>query len=499
MRSMATLVTTERVGAPAGVAGGWSTLGTVLATLFGGLLAVTFHAYRKLSLAFFTSAASLLKALGLAPIARRFPFFFTALAVASGIALAPLCDRIFSGAPPDRTLLGGLAGYWLAGGVYMLASEVLCTPPGKLEGVRAAVAEGFPERWFSTVLANPVDAYFVRVTLNDTLLVVPALVAIALRPGISPFTWLLCLLGHRVTARIHEAMDHANIHNHVFQPRRGAPPLAAMLCRAVGLYQEYALNVAVGRIPGWYPIQHVAVHHAEDGSLDDNQTTVERDRTSFLQYCATCTTWLASKLFAVDTARYLHARRLPKLFRSLVLHIAGYYAFVALLALVAWPAALFLVFSRAFPIPDSVITHYNWHGFVDTAQFTNTYRNTVHIASSAELGFLGLNAHLHHHLHPACHWSVLAPEARLEEPRYRREGVAILAPSFGDRTWLLKLLFERRFDALGEQFAAIGDAPREDFPRLLEERTRPLVPRRWPRALVAFDRALGRAFARVLL
>ncbi|MEO7326973.1 MAG: fatty acid desaturase [Minicystis sp.] len=484
--------------APASNARESGVLAEVAATAFGLVFALIFYVYRKVTLTVFSAAAGLYKAIGVAPLIRRFPTIAAALSVASALAAAPLADRVFSLHRPRLSTLAALAAYWLAIGVFMLSSEVLSTPPGKLERLRAAVDARFPDRWFAGVLSHPLDAYFVRVTLNGTLLVVPALLAIALRPP-SVLTCVFCLLGQRVIAGVHEAMDHANIHNHVFQPRRDASPVAAALCRVMGFYQAYVLNIAVGRIPGWYPIQHVAVHHAEDGSLDDNQTTVLRDRTSFLQYCATCTTWLASKLFALDIAHYLLVRGRTKLLRSLVLHVAGYYLFLALLMLVSWPAALFLLFARAFPIPDTVITQYNWHGFVDSAQFHNPYRNTIHIASTAELAFLGLNAHLHHHLHAACHWSELGPAGRLEEPRYRAEGAAVLLGNGRDRMRLIKLLFARSFDELAAEFASIGEAPREDFARLIEERTRPLVPRRWPPALEAFDRALGAAFSRVLL
>jgi hypothetical protein len=406
---------------------------------------------------------------------------------------------VFAAARPTPSTLAACAAFWLSTGVLMIATEVLCMPPGRIDAVREAIGRRFPERWFAGVLAEPLDAIFVRVAINNSLLVIPAVLAIALHPRPSPLTWVLCFLGQRVCARVHEAMDHANLHNHVFHPRRDAPPLARALCHALGLYQAYPLNVAMGRIPRWYAIQHLAVHHAEDGSLDDNQTTVLRDRTSFLQYCAASTSWLLSQLFAVDVARYLFVRGRRKLLRSLLLHVAGYHLFLVLLGQVSWPAALFLLLARAFPVPDAVITQYNWHGFVDTRQFANTYRNTVHIASTAELGFLGLNAHLQHHLHAAGHWSELAPAARRDEARYRAEGVAVLRANGRERTRLLRLLFERRFEELGGEFAAIGDAPREDFASILEERTRPLVPRRWSRALESIDRALSVAFARALL
>ncbi|MFO0761329.1 MAG: fatty acid desaturase [Byssovorax sp.] len=478
---------------------GTSGLVTVSSTLFGLVFALSFYIYRKVTLAIFAAAAGVFKALRLAPVIRRAPTTFALLSVAGAIAAAPFGDLVFALQRPSRAALLGLAAYWLSSGVFMLASEVLCTPPGELTRLREVLDRRFPERWFLRWLDHPVDAYFVRVTIHSTILVVPALLAFALRPSPSPLTALFCLLGQRVIARVHEAMDHGNIHNQVFRPRADAPPVAAAICRAVGFYQEYPLNLAVGRIPGMYPIQHVAVHHAEDGSLDDNQTTVLRDRTSFLQYCATCTTWLLSRLFALDVAYYLLVRRRTKLLRSLLLHVAGYYLFLGLVALVSPHAVLLIFISHALPTPDTVITQYNWHGFVDIADFHNTYRNTIHVASTVELGFLGLNAHLHHHLHASCHWSEIANEARREEDRYRREGAAILRGSNRDRMLLVKLLFARDFKALAGEFASIGDAPREDFARILEERTLPLVPRRWPAALVSFDRALGRAFARVLL
>jgi hypothetical protein len=472
---------------------------TVAATLLGVTLALAFYSYRKVSSAFFGAATATLKRCGLPPLIRRFPTLTAGLGLAGAIASAPFGDRLFSGARPDLRALAGLAVFWISTGLYLFGGDVISTPPMRFDGLREAIARRFPERWFQHQLSHPLDAYFVRVTLNDAFLVLPVLVAIALRPAPSPLLMALYLVTLRVVGLIHEAMDHGNIHNHLFRPKRGASPFAALLCRAVGMFQEYPLNLAVGRIPGWYRVQHVAVHHGEDGGLDDNQTTVPRDRTSFLQYGASITSWLLSRFFAVDVALYLMAHGHRKMLRSLVLHVAGYYLALALLAKLCWPVVLCLVFARIFTTPDSVVTHYNWHGFVDARDFANPYLNTVHVEGKMEHGFLGLNAHLHHHLHAACHWSDLAPEARREEARYRAEGVVVLRANGRERTQLLKLLFERRFTDLGEEMAAIGDAPREDFARILEERSQPLWPRRWPRALDQLDRALSVTVARLLL
>ncbi len=473
-------------------------LATALATVVGVALALAFYVYRKVTLVFFDAAVSALKLARLDALVTRFPTTFAALGLAGALAAAPFGDRLFSFARPDLTAALGLAAFWLASGVYLLASGPLTMPPMQLDGLRASVAARFPERWFARVLTHPLDAIFVRVTINNTLLIVPVVVAIVVRRTPSPLTFVLYLLALRVVGLIHEAMDHANMHNHVFRPKRGAPPLAAALCKAIDLYQEYVLCTAVGRIPGWYPVQHLAVHHGEDGSLDDNQTTVVRDRTSFLQYCALCTSWLFSKAFGLDIARYLFVRGRTKLLRRLLVHVAGYYLFIAALTWLFGPAVLFLLFARAFVTPDTVITHYSWHGFVDPRHFGNVYLNTVHVVGAMDHGFLGLNAHLHHHLHPACHWSELSPAARLEEDRYRAEGVVVVRANGRDRMLMLRLLFERRFEDLAGEMTAIGDAPREDFARLLEERTRPLWPRRWPAALERFDRALGTAVSRWL-
>ena len=47
---------------------------------------------------------------------------------------------------------------------------------------------------------------------------------------------------------------------------------------------EYPVTLLTIRVPEFYRIQHVYVHHVEGNGPDDTQSTMAYDRTSFLDF-----------------------------------------------------------------------------------------------------------------------------------------------------------------------------------------------------------------------
>ena len=75
-----------------------------------------------------------------------------------------------------------------------------------------------------------------------------------------------------------EITDHTNIHTRIFQPKLGATPRVKRLLGWLQVYFECVLTLLVARVPGYYRVQHVHIHHTEDNGPADSQTTLPYDR-----------------------------------------------------------------------------------------------------------------------------------------------------------------------------------------------------------------------------
>ena len=81
-----------------------------------------------------------------------------------------------------------------------------------------------------------------------------------------------------------EMVEHQNIHTRVFSPKVGTSPRIKALLKALQFYFEYIFALLTSRVPGFYRVQHVYVHHVEDNGPLDTQTTLPYDRTSFFDF-----------------------------------------------------------------------------------------------------------------------------------------------------------------------------------------------------------------------
>src|SRR5262249_32102171 len=151
-------------------------------------------------------------------------------------------------------------------------------------------------------------AIFVRILLYNSLLLVPGFIALCI--SFSIWSASIFVVGVLAAAARVETLDHTNIHNHLFAHAhlRGRERLVV---GTLDLYQAWILNPVCLRMPNWYRVQHVVVHHAEDNGVEDTQSTLPYDRTSYLDFARSAFRVALSMCFAVDVLRYLarHRRR----------------------------------------------------------------------------------------------------------------------------------------------------------------------------------------------
>ena len=178
--------------------------------------------------------------------------------------------------------------FWLSLGLlaraYLLYTECADT----FDGLNQSIEERPLERWLASVLHHPVDAVFTRVWVANSVLMAPMTLLLILPNTINYFV----IMAYATTLLLgqfpQEIVEHQNIHTRVFAPKIGANPRVKMLLNALQFYFEYIFALLTSRVPGFYRVQHVYVHHVEDNGPLDTQTTLPYDRTSFYRFQPSC-------------------------------------------------------------------------------------------------------------------------------------------------------------------------------------------------------------------
>ncbi len=427
-----------------------------------------------------------------------------------------LCYVVSCGAPFGLVMLSGpirwssvidgrplaflqLAVCLLLLAVVRVAADQLNLNPPTFAAIEAHNESHWPERWFAANVHKPIDAYFVRMLVNNTAVLLPAWIVV-LAWELNPFTVLLFLSAQGAVGLQGETIDHTNLHNHVFRPARHASRRARWVLRATDIYVQLLLNPLISRIPWWYVVQHRYVHHIESNAKADVQSTVGYDRTSFVDYCRFALQQSLSLVFAVDVWRWVRAYRRPRVRSTMTRQLGSgmvlWYGSLAVIAAVQWPAALLIWLTRFRVGMDLAMNAIRWHGFVDPHDPGNLYRSNTDIhnpAFSNEHGYFGSDFHLTHHLYPALHWTNAPAKAKSQTSACVAQGSLRL--TWGE-TLLepLPAMWRRDYGAIAERLVPIAGDERSPQTLLatIEERLRPVDPRARNDWGLAVDRSLGR-------
>jgi hypothetical protein len=375
---------------------------------------------------------------------------------------------------------------------------VLMTTAGSNEGTRAGrvnlhVNPSRPcETWFVQRMRHRDDAVWVRLLFVVSLMVWPALAMMVRTESFGLVTILMYSAVMSVTSTAIVNFEHADSHYHFFRTHRATSPLARLVFTVIDVYVKYVLSLALARVPNWYEVQHVVIHHAEDNGPNDTQSTLEYDRASFIDFARCAHRFALSGLVSADVIAYLVKNKRRKALRSLLAGLIAFYAFIVALALINWRCAVVILIWRYISGIMSTTGFFQEHGIVDVSRPTNIYTNSLHfIAPDNSHGSRGEDFHIAHHLRPAHHWTNYQCQVGEEMAQYEAQGAVGFIDGAGHVSEYFQLLWKRDFVGLTKYFVRFGSQMSEvEMAELLRARTRPLSCNR--NTCLAWDLLLGR-------
>jgi hypothetical protein len=387
-------------------------------------------------------------------------------------------------------------------GIYFCSALAYLEFPIELSSLERVVERRPLERWLSKGLRRGIDAIFATLVWRVSVLAVPPFVLLAWPGGFSVESALFFLTTVMVSGPTLETIDHTDIHNHVFTPAASATRLQRTLLRTLELFHTYVLCQILLRMPLWYRCQHVSLHHADNNTLADHQSSLRYDSTSFTDF-----SWCAAKMtlstqLPVDVFLQLRERKKYKQSRELVWGAAVAYASLALLAWLSLPAFVCQMGMRLIGGTLSAIGFFRWHGLVDASATDNSFKNSLNIAipkvdTDTHYDFGG-RLHIEHHDKPGRHWSDLARDARANLARYDEEQ-SLLITLKGSQGFV-GLLWRRDFEAIAVEVAplGVGRQPPPELQAVLRARARLDLNRKEGSIAHSLDRTVSRAMSRVV-
>lgn len=428
----------------------------------------------------------------------RHPFAWLLGATALNVFLTQSVPGFFPDYSNPREIFLEI-GFWLSLGLvaraYLLYTECADT----FEGLNDSIAARPLERWLASVLHHPVDAVFTRVWVANSVLMAPMTLLLILPQTMNYFVIMayatMLLLGQFPQ----EIVEHQNIHTRVFAPKIGTRPPIKILLGVLQFYFEYIFALLTSRAPGFYRVQHVYVHHAEDNGPLDTQTTLPYDRTSFFGFSLHAFWQSLDLVSGCLLLNYLIKKGKKRQVREIIKGLSIWYTFVLGVAAVNPVAALYLFLSRFLGGPFITLITFYQHGLVDPDEPYEVHGHTIDFVD-AEHGNLGFDYHVEHHLKPARHWSHYFEEyTRAVAKDGGHPAIVMQKDQFGPLA-LMAALWRKDYAAIARH-ARMRDIPEnnaEELSRIVGERARPIGAGERSGIAAGIDTIISRAMAAVL-
>lgn len=406
-------------------------------------------------------------------------------------ALTQTIDSFFPDYSSPREILLELA-LWAAVGIFARCYLAYTALPPTFDELKADIASRWPERWFAANLNNPLDAAFTRLFIGNAVAMIPVTILLILPSTLNYFVVALWTAALLLVLFPQDLIEHSHMHNRIFTARVGSSSRVKRVLAICQWLFEYPVTLLTIRMPEFYRIQHVYIHHVEDNGPDDTQSTMAYDRTSFLDYARHALLQGLDLLTGCLVIPYLKRKGKKRQLKELLQGMAVFYAVVLVIAFVNPIAACLVVVSRL--LGGQILSFFAFfqHGLIDPHDVTNVHGNTINYEGD-EHGHLGADFHVEHHLKPARHWSVYCDESRKETAAHDDGHRAmVVAKGFYSPLGMMRALWMRDFagvatrarvSGLGEDTAAIA--------RHVEERTRPIGAAERSGVMARLDRWLG--------
>jgi fatty acid desaturase len=318
------------------------------------------------------------------------------------------------------------------------------------------------ERWALSMIHDPRDLPFVRLSVEIMLVLVPFAVLLYI-PGV--FRWWLAPIYMAVNMGLffdrYILMLHNTSHRPLFKPPY----------RKLNRVIPWFLGPFFGETPETYYSHHMGMHHADGNLPNDLSTTMPFQRDSVLDFHK----YFFKFLFSHPAMyRYFTERKRYKLWRRFLTGELMYLAITVGLAFISWQATL-VVFWIPLLMARYLMMAGNWaqHAFVCAEQPDNDYRASITcINTRYNRRCFNDGYHIGHHVRANRHWTEL-PQDFLDNRETYREQKAIVFEGidfFGVWFWLML----KRYDVLVKHFVDLEDEPRskKEIIALLKERTR---------------------------
>ena len=378
---------------------------------------------------------------------------------------------------------------------YLLYTECADT----FDGLNTSIADRPLERWLARVLHHPVDAVFTRVWVANSVLMAPMTLLLILPNTINYFV----IMAYATTLLLgqfpQEIVEHQNIHTRVFSPKIGASPRIKMLLNALQFYFEYVFALLTSRVPGFYRVQHVYVHHAEDNGPLDTQTTLPYDRTSFFDFSLHAFWQGVDLVTGCLLLNYLTKKGKKRQIREIIRGLAIWYAALLVVGVFNPTAAIYLFLSRLLGGPFITLITFYQHGLVDPDDPHEVHGHTIDFVA-AEHGNLGFDYHVEHHLKPARHWSHYYEEyTRAADKNGGHPAIVMQKDQFGPLA-LMAALWRKDYPSIARhaRLHGIPEDNAEELARIVGERARPIGAAERSGIWAGIDAAMSRVMAVVI-
>ena len=294
------------------------------------------------------------------------------LAAFVGMALG-----LFSAMPATAQILPWFGGWFVRDSIFVIGLVLLVNGAPHALAAASVVKMSSEEisdpieAWFAGRLAHVADAVWPSVLLLMSLLILPAAIAMVIPNAFGAKTVTVYAVALWVTWKPATDFEHADSHYHFFRGHRAERPRERTLFRVLDFCVTYIFTLASARVPHWYEVQHVVIHHAEDNGLDDTQSTLRYDRASFVDFARCANRFAMSGLFSVDVFEYLARKRRAKASRRLMIGMLLFYGMIGALVLVDWRVAVVIFAARYASGVISSMGFFQEHGIIDMSDPEN--------------------------------------------------------------------------------------------------------------------------------
>lgn len=378
--------------------------------------------------------------------------------------------------------------------LYRFVPEAL-EVPATLEEIRQLVQTHRLEKWVGAKMRNRLDTVWLRPLLVLLVLSIPAWLGLVTMGTINVWTVLWYAVVIVVASETVATFEHANGHYLFFRLSRRVKRSDRVIMGTLRFLFEHLLDLMLARIPHWYGVEHILVHHVEDNGPSDLQSTEPYDRASFIDFSRCANRFALSGMFPLDVIQYLVRSRRWKGLKSLIIGLCIFYVTLTLVGVWNIGALVVLLVLRYANLVMGSMTFFQEHGLIDVADPGNIYRNSLHyINEDNSHASLGEDPHIEHHLHPGRHWSEYIEAVEKDMNQYAAERAVGFLDGPGHIQEYYRLMWRGNFLKLAEMFVVFGqeNASLQEVADILVSRTRPVTGVAMPVTMQRIDRHIGR-------